>query len=79
MIDNPNELTEMIFGAVKRVGVRALVSKGWGGLGVKSLPREFSSLEIAPTIGFFNTSRALFTMEVLALLQLGLLWVSRLW
>jgi len=30
-------MTRMIFDAVKQTGVRALVSKGWGGLGSESL------------------------------------------
>lgn len=33
VVDHPDELTKMIFAAVKKAGVRALVSKGWGGLG----------------------------------------------
>lgn len=33
VVDNPNVLTRMIFDAVRYTGVRALVSKGWGGLG----------------------------------------------
>jgi UDP:flavonoid glycosyltransferase YjiC (YdhE family) len=33
VVDHPDELTKLIFAAVKRAGVRALVSKGWGGLG----------------------------------------------
>ncbi|EWC48658.1 hypothetical protein DRE_01880 [Drechslerella stenobrocha 248] len=37
VVDDPNRLTDMIFEAVKLTGVRALVSKGWGGLGGDSL------------------------------------------
>ena len=33
VVDDPNALTRMIFDAVHLAGVRALVSKGWGGLG----------------------------------------------
>ena len=33
VVDDPNAFTQMIFEAVKLAGVRALVSKGWGGLG----------------------------------------------
>ncbi|PWW80207.1 Glycosyltransferase Family 1 protein [Tuber magnatum] len=33
VVDDPNGLTNMIFAAVRKTGVRALVSKGWGGLG----------------------------------------------
>jgi UDP:flavonoid glycosyltransferase YjiC (YdhE family) len=33
VVDDPDRFTETIFEAVKLAGVRALVSKGWGGLG----------------------------------------------
>ncbi|KAL2121892.1 hypothetical protein VTJ04DRAFT_2347 [Mycothermus thermophilus] len=33
VVDDPDRFTQMIFEAVKKAGVRALVSKGWGGLG----------------------------------------------
>jgi hypothetical protein len=33
VVDDPERFTKMIFEAVKMAGVRALVSKGWGGLG----------------------------------------------
>ncbi|CZT44010.1 related to sterol glucosyltransferase [Rhynchosporium secalis] len=38
VVDRPNDLTKMIFGAVKRAGVRALVSKGWGRIGAGDVP-----------------------------------------
>lgn len=37
VVDDPNALTKIIFDAVSITGVRALVSKGWGGLGVDSI------------------------------------------
>lgn len=37
VVDDPNKLTRMIFDAVTLSGVRALVSKGWGGLGADSV------------------------------------------
>ncbi|OCT50767.1 hypothetical protein CLCR_06697 [Cladophialophora carrionii] len=33
VVDDPNGMTELIFDAVRKTGQRALVSKGWGGLG----------------------------------------------
>jgi hypothetical protein len=33
VVEDPNALTKLIFEAVQKTGVRALVSKGWGGLG----------------------------------------------
>ena len=37
MVDDPNAMTKLIFDAVKMTGQRALVSKGWGGLGADEL------------------------------------------
>ncbi|CAD6441773.1 343908a9-456e-46f3-8016-4f35469529bc [Sclerotinia trifoliorum] len=37
VVDDPNAMTSLIFEAVKKTGVRALVSKGWGGLGGDAL------------------------------------------
>ncbi|KAI2620457.1 glycosyltransferase family 1 protein [Hypoxylon sp. NC1633] len=37
VVDDPNGLTRTIFDAVSETGVRALVSKGWGGLGADSV------------------------------------------
>lgn len=37
MVADPNAMTKLIFEAVKKTGVRALVSKGWGGLGADAL------------------------------------------
>ncbi|TKA62206.1 hypothetical protein B0A49_10766 [Cryomyces minteri] len=33
VVDDPDAMTKLIFKAIKLAGVRALVSKGWGGLG----------------------------------------------
>ncbi|KAH7321377.1 family 1 glycosyltransferase [Stachybotrys elegans] len=37
VVDDPNAMTRMIFDAIRASGVRALVSKGWGGLGADEL------------------------------------------
>jgi UDP:flavonoid glycosyltransferase YjiC (YdhE family) len=37
VVEDPNALTRLIFDAVHLSGIRALVSKGWGGLGVDSV------------------------------------------
>jgi UDP:flavonoid glycosyltransferase YjiC (YdhE family) len=37
VVDDPNEMTRLIFDAVRLTGQRALVSKGWGGLGANEL------------------------------------------
>jgi UDP:flavonoid glycosyltransferase YjiC (YdhE family) len=33
VVEDPNAMTKLIFEAVEKAGVRALVSKGWGGFG----------------------------------------------
>jgi UDP:flavonoid glycosyltransferase YjiC (YdhE family) len=37
VVDDPNEMTRLIFEAVRQSGQRALVSKGWGGFGSDDL------------------------------------------
>lgn len=37
VVDDPDAMTQMIFDAVRSSGVRALVSKGWGGLGAEAI------------------------------------------
>lgn len=37
VVDDPNAMTKLIFEAVKQMGQRALVSKGWGGFGADAL------------------------------------------
>lgn len=48
VVDHPAELTKMIFNAIKRTGVRALVSKGWGGLGEDTPPEGVFMLGNCP-------------------------------
>ncbi|RGP67892.1 hypothetical protein FLONG3_8360, partial [Fusarium longipes] len=38
VVDDPQALTTMIFDAIKIAGVRAIVSKGWGGVGAGQVP-----------------------------------------
>lgn len=38
VVDDPQALTTMIFEAIKIAGVRAIVSKGWGGVGAGDVP-----------------------------------------
>lgn len=54
VVEHPNELTAMIFGAVKRCSVRALVSKGWGGLGSADVPEGVFMLGNVPHDWLFN-------------------------
>jgi len=39
VVDDPNGMTNLIFEAVRKAGIRALVSKGWGGLGADDLDK----------------------------------------
>jgi len=49
VVDDPDHFTNLIFEAVKQAGVRALVSKGWGGLGGEDdIPENIYMLENTP-------------------------------
>ncbi|GAB7350066.1 hypothetical protein MBLNU459_g0735t1 [Dothideomycetes sp. NU459] len=49
VVDDPDKFTKLIFDAVKKAGVRALVSKGWGGLGDEdNTPDNIFMLENTP-------------------------------
>lgn len=49
VVDDPDKFTNLIFEAVERAGVRALVSKGWGGLGGEdNVPHNIYMLENTP-------------------------------
>ncbi|KAK4039971.1 hypothetical protein C8A01DRAFT_46627 [Parachaetomium inaequale] len=60
VVDDADQFTQMIFEAVKMAGVRALVSKGWGGLGGDSLdvPDEVYMLDNTPHDWLFPRVRA---------------------
>lgn len=49
VVDDPDRFTSLIFEAVEKAGVRALVSKGWGGLGEEgNTPENVYMLENTP-------------------------------
>jgi len=56
VVENPNLLTRTIFDAVAMSGVRALVSKGWGGLGADAvgIPQNVFMLGNCPHDWLFN-------------------------
>lgn len=60
VVDDANKFTNMIFEAVKLAGVRALVSKGWGGLGGDSLdvPENIFLLDNTPHDWLFPRVKA---------------------
>ncbi|KAL8420043.1 hypothetical protein RB594_002990 [Gaeumannomyces avenae] len=58
VVDDADRFTEMIFEAVKLAGVRALVSKGWGGLGNENIPDSIFMLENTPHDWLFPRVKA---------------------
>ena len=48
VVDDPDQFTATVFEAVEKAGVRALVSKGWGGLGGGDVPANIYMLENTP-------------------------------
>lgn len=58
VVDDADKFTEMIFEAVKLAGVRALVSKGWGGLGGDEVPDNIFMLENTPHDWLFPKVKA---------------------
>lgn len=59
VVDDPDKFTALIFEAVKQSGVRALVSKGWGGLGNEdSTPDNIYMLENTPHDWLFPRVKA---------------------
>ncbi|KAH0369763.1 glycosyltransferase family 1 protein, partial [Aureobasidium melanogenum] len=58
VVDDPDKFTQMIFDAVKIAGVRALVSKGWGGLGGDDTPDNIFMLENTPHDWLFPRVKA---------------------
>ncbi|WQF75674.1 Putative UDP-glucuronosyl/UDP-glucosyltransferase, Glycosyltransferase family 28 [Colletotrichum destructivum] len=60
VVDDADRFTEMIFEAVKLAGVRALVSKGWGGLGGDEMevPDNIFMLENTPHDWLFPRVKA---------------------
>ncbi|KAH8684716.1 hypothetical protein BGZ60DRAFT_479077 [Tricladium varicosporioides] len=59
VVEDPDKFTKMIFEAVEKAGVRALVSKGWGGLGDEnSTPDNIFMLENTPHDWLFPKVKA---------------------
>jgi len=48
VIDDPDKFTKLIFEAVDKAGVRAVVNKGWGGIGAGKTPKNVFMLENTP-------------------------------
>ena len=60
VVDDPDRFTQMIFKAVEMAGVRALVNKGWGGIGGegKNTPENIFMLENTPHDWLFPRVKA---------------------
>ncbi|PHH85392.1 hypothetical protein CDD83_473 [Cordyceps sp. RAO-2017] len=58
VIDDADKFTSLIFDAVNKAGVRALVSKGWGGLGSQTIPENIYMLESIPHDWLFPRVKA---------------------
>ncbi|KAH7014728.1 hypothetical protein EDB80DRAFT_831422 [Ilyonectria destructans] len=60
VVDDPDRFTRMIFNAVKATGVRALISKGWGGLGLENenVPDNIFMLDDTPHDWLFPQIKA---------------------
>ncbi|KAI1331222.1 glycosyltransferase family 1 protein [Xylariaceae sp. FL0255] len=58
VVDDADQFTTMIFEAVRLAGLRALVSKGWGGLGHEHAPENIFMLENTPHDWLFPRVKA---------------------
>ncbi|KAF4510305.1 hypothetical protein G6O67_002203 [Ophiocordyceps sinensis] len=58
VVDDPDGFTDMIFDAVEKAGVRALVSKGWGGFGGDHTPDNVFLLDNTPHDWLFPRVKA---------------------
>ncbi|KUI63156.1 Sterol 3-beta-glucosyltransferase UGT80A2 [Cytospora mali] len=58
VVDDADAFTRMIIEAVKLAGVRALVSKGWGGLGSEDVPDNIFMLDNVPHDWLFPRVKA---------------------
>jgi UDP:flavonoid glycosyltransferase YjiC (YdhE family) len=65
-IENPTAFTKVIFDAVEKASVRALVSKGWGGMGDgMNIPDSVCMLDNTPMTGYSPESTLSYTTVVL--------------
>ncbi|KAG6011869.1 hypothetical protein E4U43_008065 [Claviceps pusilla] len=58
VIDDADRFTELIFEAIEKAGVRALVSRGWGGLGRDKAPDNVFMLDNTPHDWLFPRVKA---------------------
>ncbi|VUC37946.1 unnamed protein product [Clonostachys rosea] len=58
VVDDAERFTEIIFEAVEKAGVRALVSRGWGGLGSARVPKNVFMLDNTPHDWLFPKVKA---------------------
>jgi len=58
VVDDADKFTQLIFEAVKKAGVRALVSRGWGGFGSQNVPDNVFMLDNTPHDWLFPKVKA---------------------
>lgn len=58
VVDDADKFTEIIFNAVEKAGVRALVSRGWGGFGSQTVPDNIFMLDNTPHDWLFPKVKA---------------------
>jgi sterol 3beta-glucosyltransferase len=54
VVADPLALTNLIFEAVELAGVRAIVSKGWGGMGTDKVPDNIYMIGNVPHVSRFS-------------------------
>jgi sterol 3beta-glucosyltransferase len=52
VVGDPLALTNLIFEAVRLARVRAIVSKGWGGMGMDNVPDNIFMIENVPHVSY---------------------------
>lgn len=50
VVDDPTRLSKLVFEAIKLAGVRAIVSKGWGGLSIAKVPENVYMIGNCPHV-----------------------------
>lgn len=58
VVDDADRFTQVIFDAVEKAGVRALVSRGWGGFGNQNVPNNVFMLDNTPHDWLFPRVKA---------------------
>ena len=71
VVEDSKKFTNLILAAVKLAGVRALISEGWGSLGVENIPHNVYMLGNTPHDWLFRDVKPWYIMVELARPLLG--------